>query len=173
MTIKRAVLLSFFLIFAASFSYAGGVQFGIQVDYNKFKDTEGGDPGVGARMVFGDRFSFIGSFDYYFIDDNLNSNVKFYEFNGNLAFSLSVEAVEPYFGGGVNFSRVSFDDDVFGNSADSEIGINLLGGVKFETGSVQPFGEFRYVLFPKGDERIDEDEGDFNDRYVFSAGVLF
>ena len=60
--------------------------FGIQLDYNKFKDADSGDTGIGVRGVFGSSLSLITSFDYYF-SKHLD-NLKFYEINGNIRFQF-------------------------------------------------------------------------------------
>jgi hypothetical protein len=148
------------LLFAGN-SYAGG--FGLNVDYNKFKDADKGDWGVGARGVFGGPLAFIASFDYYFVNDNFR-DTKFYEVNGNLAYTFPTEAVRPYIGGGVGIARRSFKTDLL-DISNSKVGFNVLGGLKFGYGRVNPFAEVRYVIYQK--------DQNFKNRWVITGGILF
>ena len=146
-------------------SAQGGVEFGIQGDYNKFRDTEGSDFGLGARLRFGSGLGLTTSFDYFFVDDQIG-DAKFYEFCGNLDYTFPTYQVRPYLGAGLSVSRFTLDfTDNFLDDSQTELGANILGGLKFGAGSVQPFGEIRYVIY-SGDET-------FKNRFVLSAGLLF
>jgi opacity protein-like surface antigen len=155
------VLAAVFTLFVSADLYAGG--FGLNVDYNKFNNADNGDWGIGARGEFGGSLALIASFDYYFVNDDIG-DTKFYELNANLAYTVPSGGVRPYFGAGAGIARVSFDDNFF-NDSDTELGFNLLGGLKFGYGGVNPFAEFRYVIY-SGDET-------FENRWVISGGILF
>jgi opacity protein-like surface antigen len=155
------------LLWSAS-AHAG---FGVQIDYNHFESPEGdltifegGDFGLGVRSEFGlTSVALILSFDYYFPDQDIG-DLKFYELNANLAFTLPIEGFRPYFGGGIGIARVSFDPDFFLDS-ETDTGINILGGIKFGGSIVTPFVEARYVIY-------DQDEA-FTNRFVLTGGILF
>lgn len=155
------LLAAILTLFVSADLYAGG--FGLNVDYNKFENADSGDFGLGARGVFGGSLALITSFDYYFVDDNIG-DTKFYELNANLAYTFPTEAVRPYIGAGAGIARLSFDRNFF-SDANTELGFNLLGGLKFGYGRVNPFAEFRYVIYT-GDET-------FNNRWVITGGILF
>jgi hypothetical protein len=166
------VIKRIFLFFALTliFSASAHASFGVQIDYNHFESPEGeltifegGDFGLGVRSEFGtSSLALILSFDYYFPDQEIG-DLKFYELNANLAFTLPLEGFRPYFGGGVGIARVSFDQDIFDSETDT--GINILGGIKFGGGIVTPFVEGRYVIY-------DQDEA-FTNRFVLTGGILF
>jgi hypothetical protein len=170
MGFQRALVLFVFSLLISTACYAGG--FGINVSYNKFQESEEADPfdleeegewGLGARGEFGGNLALILSFDYYFPDDEI-AEVDFYEFNGNLIYNFPTESIRPYLGAGAGLSRVSFDADFFDDS-ESEFGFNILGGLKFGAGGINPFVEARYVIY-SGDET-------FPNRFILSGGIMF
>lgn len=126
----------FFLLFCTPV-FAGG--FGLQLDYNTFTDSDAdSDFGVGARVQMGSGLGVILSFDYYFANDsNLASiiDTKFYEINGNIAYWFPTMVVKPYIGGGIGFARATFNFEDILDTSQSEVGFNILGGVKI-TGPV-------------------------------------
>ena len=167
--------------FAAALFVAAPAQaqiaFGPQVSWGSDSDL-----GVGARvevpvggMITGDSESvlaalkFIGSGDYFFVDcgDSENVDCSWIELNANAAVPLPLEGFSPYVGGGLNFTMVSveFDDEVCPAGADcdssnSEVGLNVLGGLSFPLGGMNAFAEGRFEL--GGGEQ-----------FVLSAGILF
>ncbi len=170
MGFQRVVVLFLFSLLITTACYASG--FGFNVSYNKFETSDQTDPfdlqddgefGLGARSEFGGNIALVLSFDYYFPSDDIGE-VDFYEFNGNLIYNFPTESIRPYLGGGAGISRVSFNTDFFDDSQ-SEFGINILGGLKFGAGGINPFVEGRYVIY-SGDET-------FSNRFVFSGGILF
>ena len=97
------------------------------------------------------------AYDYYFP----NSPIQYWELNGNVAwgFRLAPARLALYVGGGVNIAR----SGVRGvpNSAVTDLGANLLAGLRFATGTrATPYVELRPEL------------GGGN-RLVLSAGVMF
>ncbi|HET6268143.1 MAG TPA: hypothetical protein VFG11_10535, partial [Acidobacteriota bacterium] len=63
-------------------------------------------------------------------------------------------------------SHQSFDTPIFDIRDETKVGFNLLGGLRFGHGPVQPFGEFRYVFQRRGIVFT-------GNRYVFSFGLIF
>lgn len=88
--------------------------------------------------------------------------MRYLEVNGNLAYPIEMEGLRPYVGGGLNIARVgvSFDDPAFPDDSQTEVGLNLLGGLDFLLGSVSSFVETRF-------------ERGGGEQFVLSAGVLF
>ncbi|HSE41106.1 MAG TPA: outer membrane beta-barrel protein [Acidobacteriota bacterium] len=168
MGVRRLFVFFVFSLLLTSACYAGG--FGFNVSYNKFEESDtdpfnlepDGEWGLGVRSEFGSSLALVLSFDYYFPDDDI-ADVDFYEFNGNLIYNFG-DSIRPYIGAGAGLARVSFNTDFFDDS-ESEFGFNLLGGVKFGGGPINPFAEVRYVIY-SGDET-------FNNRFVISGGILF
>jgi opacity protein-like surface antigen len=160
---KFKIFILVILLVAYCGSAHAGVLFGINGDYSKFVDANKGDWGIGARFLFGGNLHLITSFDYYFT--NRLENLKFYEINGNLAYVWPTEVVRPYIGAGVGVSRQSFDTPLF-SSDETKAGFNLLGGLRFGHGPVQPFAEFRYIFQKSGIIFS-------GNRFVVSGGLLF
>lgn len=126
------------------------------------------DLGLGARVEVGlpnvftttgalARTYFIGSFDYFFVDCN---ECTYWELNGNLAVPIAAAGVDPYVGAGLNIAHISLDLGILDDQSDTELGVNLLGGVRFPIGTVSSFGEARLEL--GGGEQ-----------FVLTFGVLF
>ena len=184
----RKLLIAIVVVFLLSAANAmADTNFGLNADWNKFEKANSGDWGVGARVDFGSSVRGIVSFDYFFVnaddlfdEDDLTSedfDLKFWEVNGNVVYAIKTESVTPYFGGGIGFARRTFDgvEDFF-NDERTELGFNVLGGLKFGE-AVQPFIEVRGTFY--GDEGPSDDLPDigdlveFADRFVISGGILF
>lgn len=141
-------------------------RFGIQVDFGT--DT---DVGIGARgefdllNVFTNRGAFsrafiVASFDYFFIDCN---DCTYWEINPMLAVPIRITNpnITPYLGGGLNIGHFSQDVGApFGNVSDTDVGLNLLGGLRFPLGGVSAYTDARIVV------------GN-NDQLVLTFGLLF
>ena len=126
------------------------------------------DVGLGARLLVNiksvEHLAFIGTFDLFFPDDG-----SYWELNGNVAYSFDITgapSLSPYVGGGLNIAHKSHDHHHghdhhhHDGESDTDLGINLLGGTQFGTGSVNPFVELRIEL--AGGEQ-----------FVITGGVLF
>ena len=118
---------------------------------------------LGAQGSWGDKFDFAagarvtlglpgslplelhGTFDYFFPE---LEKTKYWELNGNLtAFVPNLRGFMPYAGLGVNVARMQVKGELEGEEFDintSEFGFNVLGGLKYKTGSLAPFGEVRW-----------------------------
>lgn len=110
-----------------------------------------------------------GAFDFYFADDvqvgteEASRTVFTVDLNGHYVFPTE-GTISPYAGAGLGITSVSIDIDTptgdFGGD-DTDIGLNVVGGVEFQTGSVRPFAQGQFTL-----------GGDF-DRFGITGGVLF
>lgn len=177
---KRGFLLVPVVLVLLLYSNAyAGAGFGPELDWNHFQNGGSGDWGIGARLDAGGVVRFIGSFDYYFVNADIlgdnsvftgtgDTNLRFYEINTNLAVLFPTESIHPYVGGGLSISKRTFDNVTLSNFFDdnkTELGLNLLGGLKFGDSAIQPFVEARGVFY-HGDET-------FNNRFVVTGGILF
>ena len=111
------------------------------------------DLGVGAGVEFDlpslyPGLAFHGDFLYYFPGDDFD----FFEFNFNLTYDLPLEdvAVVPFALAGLNVGRASVDADLdipgIDSASNTDVGLNLGAGVKFNAGSFQPRIAARFVL---------------------------
>lgn len=109
---------------------------GVRASYNF--DFE--EAGVGAQLgvPIGRRLEFYPSFDAYFVDPGslwaLNADLKYRP-------SLARSTDWLYLGGGINFTGFSN-----GPVDDTDVGLNLIGGVEPYRGMVHPFVEGRLIL---------------------------
>jgi hypothetical protein len=103
--------------------------------------------GVGAFIAIpipqlAEGFAIVPDFTWYFPD-----NFDFFEINGDLAYFFPVAAdspVMPFAFGGLNIQRISLD--VPGAEGQTEVGLNLGGGVQFAAGSINPFAGAKFEL---------------------------
>jgi opacity protein-like surface antigen len=119
----------------------GQVYLGPEVAYHDDFDF-----GVGAVVEFGlpsitPGMGFWGDWVIYFPGDN----VDYFEFNANLTYDFPLEdaSAVPFVIGGLNIGRWSYDtgdvDPGFDeDGSNTELGLNLGGGVKFQAGSFTP-----------------------------------
>lgn len=116
--------------------------------------------GVGGLGEFkvANKFTLSPQLLVYFPDDNVN--VLEVNFNGNYYF-YSQDIFSFYGLGGLNFARASYNGPGDNDWDDTEIGLNLGGGINFELGkTVVPFSELRFTI------------GDY-DQFVISGGLKF
>lgn len=91
------------------------------------------------------------AFDYYF-DGVENFSIFTFDLNALYEFGVDNQAFTPYAGGGLGFIRSSVDAvDVpgfgsFGGGSSTEVGLNLVGGARFETGSLKPFVQAKITV---------------------------
>ena len=138
---------------------AQGFRWGPQISLGDDSDF-----GIGARAEFdlkGPPLTIIGSFDYYFP----GGSVDYWEFNGNLIYNFDIPSaptVTPYAGGGLNIAHVSWggSDEFVDDHSDTRAGLNLLGGARFDAGSIMPFIEMKFEI-----------EG--GEQFVVTGGILF
>jgi hypothetical protein len=140
---KRTLLLACACLFLAA-PAAAQVGVGGQVSW-----ADDADIGVGARIVvpldqIHPQLSFVPSFDVFFPGDDLN----YWELNANLHYSFPQgnPQVVPYVGTGLNYARVSFRTPGTGRVSSSDLGVNLLGGIRFPMNTVTPFAELKFEI---------------------------
>ncbi len=107
------------------------------------------DFGVGATIEFdlpelSPGLSFMGDFMYYFPD-----NFDYWEIDTNLTYDFALEGTSavPFALGGLNIGHVSSDNPQAENDGNTEVGLNLGGGVKFGLGSLRPRIAARFTVF--------------------------
>lgn len=156
------------LLGAALFAvHAGGPQpaaaqihVGLQTSYGTASEL---DPafGLGLRTAFGvgfagggdagqtalDAISAVVSLERFFPDCE-TTGCSHWELNGNLVLPLfAARGFTPYLGAGLGITRLSVDDDIGAipqqHEDDTDIGINLLGGVRYLGTALTTFGELR------------------------------
>ena len=91
----------------------------------------------GQAPALGERLGFMGDFIYFFPDAD---NLDYLEFNANLTydFALPESTVTPFGLLGLNVARVSVDVPDLGDNSETELGLNLGGGVRFDLGNFRP-----------------------------------
>jgi hypothetical protein len=190
--VKKLILIVALLSLFSAANVVADVDGGFNVDWNKPVDLDDSDFGVGARVDFGGQIRLMLAFDYFFTnaDDLFESgdttsedfDLKFYEFNANLLYEFPTAPVHPYLGVGAGLARRTFDDvdDLFDDRR-SELGLNVLGGMKFGHAAVEPFIEVRYTYYPDKEDLFGDiidpleigDKIRFRDRWILSGGIVF
>jgi hypothetical protein len=142
-------------LLAVTTQTAQAQRFGPQISFGTDSDF-----GLGGRVEFNlssvvggtgtfSRLFGIGSFDYFFLDCDsalTDFDCSWWEININGAIPLTSAAVDAYVGGGLNFARIAIDTGLGPEGSDSEVGLNVLGGLRFPLGSLSAFGEARLSL---------------------------
>lgn len=146
---------------------AATAQIGIAPQISRGDDS---DFGVGARLAFRlptqVPLELTGAFDFFFPSEDFIDS--YWEVNANVNYI--VEAVEslfvPYVGGGLNVAGVKTKDaelpggGTIEGRSDTEIGANLLGGIRYLGTAATPYVEVRYEI--NGGEQV-----------VFTLGLIF
>ena len=154
-TIVLAAVLLLLLAPTASAQFGFGAQANYADDF---------DFGIGGRVLY-DTTPFlestraVASFDLYFPDEGGDAvDVSFWEINvnGHYFFPIENSPVRVYAGAGLHFASVSIETEavtvggiVFdgGDADDSEVGLNILGGVEFPIeAAITPFAELKIEL---------------------------
>jgi len=84
------------------------------------------------------------AFDYYF--DGVDG-LTIFSFDANALYEFGVDnqAFTPYAVGGLGFVRTSVDTGETGfgsfSASTTDVGLNIVGGARFETGNLQPFAQ--------------------------------
>ncbi|WP_420448373.1 outer membrane beta-barrel protein [Candidatus Palauibacter sp.] len=129
-----------------------GISFGAAASYGEDSDF-GVGPRVSLAIPAGDLgLSLVGSFDYFFPSDAeadaIGAEINYWELNGNVVLDISVGGtVAPYAGAGINYVEASGSVSAGGisiSTSESEVGANLLAGLRFGSAGPSPFLEGRY-----------------------------
>lgn len=141
--------------FGAQASYADDMDFGIGVraQHSLASFVEAESP---LSVLTG-----VLSLDFFFPDCD-PFDCSYIEINGNALYPLDFgEGFAPYAGGGLNIARMSVDaGDFGGDTSDTDVGLNVLGGATFDLGGFNTFGEVKIELGG-------------GDQVVLAFGVLF
>jgi hypothetical protein len=150
----RRVVLGTAIAFAVSAGNLQAQRLGAQLSWGDDSDL-----GLGVRLEAGlpnlltntgalSRTYFIGSFDYFFIDCRFDCS--YWEINANLAVPVVAATIDPYLGAGLNIAHISIGDDDLEpfdrEASDTDLGVNLLGGLRFPIGNLSSFLELRGEL---------------------------
>ncbi|MGH7503734.1 MAG: hypothetical protein ACREL7_18565 [Longimicrobiales bacterium] len=86
----------------------------------------------------------MGSFDYFFDCEDCS----YFEITGGGLYNFDIgENIGPYAGAGLNYGRISIDEDISGvDLSDSEMGLALMGGLKFLLGTLDADASARITL---------------------------
>lgn len=113
------------------------------VQYHDYADF-----GVGVALELpasglAENLNFLGDFTVFFPDA---PGVDVLQINGNLTYDFPLEdgSVLPFALAGLNVTRFSFDSDAI--PSNTELGLNIGGGIKFDAGPLRPTVGFRLEL---------------------------
>lgn len=89
--------------------------------------------------------------DIFFPDSPPGVDVGYFEINANAVRHFRIadnRTLMPYAGAGFNIARASRSDDgvSFSERSDTDLGVNILGGVRFDLDRYDPFVELRFEL---------------------------
>ncbi|MDV3207377.1 MAG: hypothetical protein LOY04_09960 [Rhodococcus ruber] len=139
---------------------ASAQRFGVHANWSDdFDFGIGGRVEVDALNLITDerplsRTFFIGTFDFpdcgFDLEDD-SFDCSYWEINGNLAIPLAAADIDPYVGAGLNIARFSADysgtvPGVDLEGSDTDVGLNLLGGLRFMLSSLSAYAEARLEL---------------------------
>ena len=100
------------------------------------------DLGLGGTLTvqmpaIGEGIGFMADFLMFFPSED---NVDYLEINGNVTYDFRLEgsAVQPFALLGLNVARASVDAGSLGDESNTEIGLNVGGGIAFNVGSLRP-----------------------------------
>jgi hypothetical protein len=156
----KRLLLGAFLAGLLVAPSAASAQLDLGAQVNWAEDT---DLGIGGRASLGlpilqSAFELVGSFDYFFPD---NAALDYWEINANVLHAIPLQGspIGVYVGTGLNVAHASLDTEGI-NGSDTQIGLNLLGGLRWNGAPVMLFGEVRWEL-----------EG--GEQFVLTGGAMF
>ncbi len=112
--------------------------------------------GVGGGIGFPIQESRVGdgirgqaTFDWFLLDKvvsgPLATRPTYWEFNLNGTYELP-HSRGVYVGTGLNYTNSTRNGSLYANSGGTELGLNLIGGLKFGRGSGAPFAQARFEV---------------------------
>lgn len=108
------------------------------------------DFGIGATLAaqapgLGQGIGFMADFIVFFPDTD---GVDYLEINGNVTYDFPIEdsTVLPFALGGLNIARVSVDAGALGDASETDIGVNLGGGISFDLDRFRPSVGVRFEV---------------------------
>ena len=137
---RKATCVTFAFAFIALSAIPAQAQlwFGPQLSWGDDADLAiGGKLGAAVASLGNDgtrnNVDIMGMFDYFLDCDECT----YFEITGGALYNFDIgESIGPYAGAGLNFARISFDSDLLDDASDSEIGLALMGGLKFLLGTL-------------------------------------
>jgi hypothetical protein len=102
-------------------------------------------PGKLSKQAPLSRAFFIGDFNYY-LDPCDGADCTVFEINPGIAVPLNATSLKPYVGAGLNIAHSSVDLGSFGKASNTDMGLNLLGGLKLNLSGLDAFTEARLAL---------------------------
>lgn len=85
----------------------------------------------------------------FFPDDSPNVDFEYFEINLDAFYDIPVQdaAVTPFVMGGLRIGRISVDNDLIGDDySDTDLAVNMGGGVEFGSGNVRPVAGLKIEL---------------------------
>ncbi|MDX1577916.1 MAG: hypothetical protein R3266_05505 [Gemmatimonadota bacterium] len=162
------VVVAFGMAFGVSTLAAQDVRVGGQVSF-----ADDADFGIGPRLAIelpgvSEGLWLVGTFDYFFPDEGFlgdGTDVDYWELNGNAIYTIRLPDapnVEPYIGAGINIARFSsqVETEPEVDVSDTNVGLNILGGLDFPLQGFTPFVEARIEI-------------DGGEQFVVTGGILF
>lgn len=159
---KKLLLVALLLACAAApGTLFGQVNIGAQVGWGDEFGLSFGGRITGRSPLVDEAIEFVGAFDLFFPDAGSADDRSYWEVNLNFLYNISVkhDIFLPYVGAGMNIARLS-ETRIGITASTTDVGANLIGGLKLVAGAASPYGELRYEL--GGGEQ-----------FVLSAGILF
>lgn len=129
-------------------SAAGQVNLGAQIGWGNDADFAFGGRLTALGPWVTPPIEFSAAFDYFFPEKPpLADDVEYWEVNVNAAYIIPVNhpSLSPYAGAGLNIARGTVEG-AGGSVSETDLGLNLLAGVKYVTGAIVPFGEVRLEI---------------------------
>jgi hypothetical protein len=145
--VKKLVLMACSaLLLAVPSVVEAQVQFGPQIAWG-----DDADFGIGARVALGlpqvrEGVQLHIAGDYFFIDCPSELDCSWIELNSNLHLPVPLAPnMATYAGAGLNVARVKVSVPGF-SASDTEVGLNILGGIRFPAAALTPFVEASFTL---------------------------
>lgn len=141
------IVLAIVLFASGATSAAAQVRFGPHLSWG-----DNADFAIGGKLLFGladlageDTKNLEGSVALdWFPDCN---GCSYFEATAGVLYRFDIgETALPYAGGGLNWGRISYDTNVPGFGADSEIGLAAMGGIRFPLGNLTAYTDARITL---------------------------
>ena len=144
----RALALAAALLTVPAAVQAQGATLGPQLAYHDDFDF-----GIGAALTMSadaidPRVDFMADFAWFFPD---LEGLSYFELNGNLLYDFILEGstATPFALAGLNLASLSYDSGFGpgnGGGDNTELGLNLGGGIKFNAGSFRPMVGVRFEI---------------------------
>jgi hypothetical protein len=111
------------------------------------------DFGVGARATLDLTPEFIpvaliGTYDWFFPEDPPGEDLSYWEANANVVYVQRVyEDAVSYVGAGLNVATLEREIlETTVKDSSTELGVNLVGGIRYKFTQLMPFFELRYEI---------------------------